>query len=85
MTRPSYALVTGAAMGLGKVFAQALAAHKPNVVLVARSGDKLAALAGELRASHGILAEPLEFDMARPMAGASQSGYGSANSELTCS
>lgn len=69
MTRPSYALVTGASMGLGKVFAQAPAARKQSVVLVARSRDKLEFLAGVLRASHMILAEPLEFDLACPTAG----------------
>lgn len=69
MTQPTFALVTGASRGLGKVFAEALAARKQNLVLVARSKDKLGALAGELRSSQGILAESLEFDLASPMAG----------------
>ncbi len=69
MTEPGYALVTGASQGLGKFFAHALAARKQNVILVARSRDKLAALASELRISHAILAEPLEFDLAAPTAG----------------
>jgi short-subunit dehydrogenase len=69
MIQPSYALVTGASRGLGKVFAQTLAARKHNVVLVARSKDQLEALAKELRISHGILAESLEFDLASPIAG----------------
>lgn len=69
MTRPRYALVTGASMGLGKFFAQALAARKRNLILVARSKNKLEALASELRASHAILAEPLAFDLASPTAG----------------
>ncbi len=69
MTEPGYALVTGASMGLGKFFARALAARKQNVVLVARSKDKLETLANELRASHSILAEPLEFDLATALAG----------------
>ena len=67
--QPSYALVTGASQGLGKVFAEALAARKQNVVLVARSKEKLEALASELKASQGILAEPLEFDLAHPLSG----------------
>lgn len=70
MTQPGYALVTGASMGLGKSFARALAARKQNVVLVARSKDKLEALANELRAAHSISVEPLEFDLASPTAGA---------------
>ena len=65
----TYALITGASKGLGKYFARALAARKQNVILVARSKDKLEALAGELRNAHGILAEPLEFDLASPGAG----------------
>ncbi len=68
-TQPTYALVTGASRGLGKVFAEALAARKQNLVLVARSKDKLEALAKEWKASQGILVEALEFDLARPGAG----------------
>src|SRR5438046_2276808 len=70
MTRARYALVTGASMGLGKVFARTLAERKQNLVLVARSGDKLAALANELKAAHGSLAEPLAADLS--VAGAGQ-------------
>lgn len=69
MDSPTYALVTGASRGLGKRFAQALAARKRNLVLVARSLDKLEAVAAELRTSFGVLAEPLAFDLAHPMAG----------------
>jgi uncharacterized protein len=65
----AYALVTGASRGLGKAFAEALAARKQNLVLVARSKEKLEALARELRSSQGILAEALEFDLASPTAG----------------
>lgn len=64
-----YALVTGASMGLGKVFAQALAARKRNLVLVARSEYKLAALAEQLRTQQGILTETLPLDLAVPGAG----------------
>jgi short-subunit dehydrogenase len=64
-----YALITGASKGLGKYFARALAARKQNLILVARSKDKLKALAAELRNAHEILAEPLEFDLATPGAG----------------
>jgi short-subunit dehydrogenase len=70
MMRARYALVTGASMGLGKVFARTLAERKRNLVLVARSVDKLAALASEMKAAHGILAEPLAADLS--VAGAGQ-------------
>lgn len=65
----NYALITGASMGLGKAFARALAARKQNVVLVARSIDKLEALAGELKTAHGVEVEPIQFDLAQPLAG----------------
>jgi short-subunit dehydrogenase len=69
MAGPSYALVTGASRGLGKFFARALAARQSNLVLVARSKDKLSSLANELRNSKGIQAEPLELNLAAPGAG----------------
>jgi short-subunit dehydrogenase len=63
-----YALVTGASMGLGKVFARALATRKHNLVLVARSGDKLESLAEELRQA-GISTEFVVCDLAAPSGG----------------
>ena len=69
MENPSFALVTGASQGLGRVFARALAARKQNVILVARSKDKLESLAGELKRSYSILAEVLVFDLASQSAG----------------
>ncbi len=42
------AIVTGASSGIGHAAARLLAAEGVNVVLVARSGDKLKALAGEI-------------------------------------
>jgi len=69
MKNPSFALVTGASQGLGRVFAQALAARKQNVILVARSRDKLENLANELRRSQSVIAELFEFDLASPFAG----------------
>ncbi len=50
----AYTLITGASMGFGEVFAKELAARKKNLVLVARSEDKLRALAGDLHTAHGI-------------------------------
>src|SRR5882724_7452983 len=69
MTRPGYALVTGASRGLGRCFARTLAARKQNLVLVARSGEKLEALASELRTAHGIQVESIPFDLAQNGAG----------------
>jgi uncharacterized protein len=64
-----YALVTGASSGLGKVFARALAARGCNLILVARSDDKLSELAEQLRGEHGVIAIALPFDLAVPRAG----------------
>ena len=68
-TGGTYAVVTGASKGLGKYFARALAARKQNLVLVARSKDKLDALASELRDTHGVLAESVQIDLASAGAG----------------
>lgn len=68
-TGVTYAVITGASKGLGKYFARALGARNQNLILVARSKDKLEALASELRDLQGILAEPLELDLSSPGAG----------------
>lgn len=47
------ALVTGASQGLGKRFAQVLAARGASVCLAARQSDKIAGLAADVRASGG--------------------------------
>ena len=70
MTQSGYALVTGASRGLGRCFARTLAARKQNLVLVARSQDKLQALANELTSAHRIQVEPIVFDLAAADAGA---------------
>ena len=64
-----YALVTGASRGLGRCFARTLAARKQNLVLVARSGEKLQTLADELRTAHGIQVASIPFDLAAMDAG----------------
>jgi uncharacterized protein len=69
MRNSNFALVTGASQGLGRVFACALAARKQNVILVARSRDKLEKLASELRRSQSVAAEVFELDLASPAAG----------------
>ena len=56
-------LITGASGGIGEAFARRLAAEKHNLMLVARSEDKLAELSGELAAKHGIKAHFIALDL----------------------
>ena len=56
-------LITGASGGIGEVFARKLAARGENVFLVARSGDKLAALCDELRRTHKVDAQFFAADL----------------------
>jgi len=57
-------LVTGASSGIGKAIAADLAARKSNLVLVARSGPRLEAIAAELRAAHRVKVEVVALDLA---------------------
>ena len=61
------ALVTGASSGIGTDIARELARRGHNVVLVARSEDKLRYLAAELSAT-GVRAEVLPADLVDPVA-----------------
>lgn len=64
-----YSLITGASSGIGECFARELANRGENVLLVARSGDKLKSLATELKTAHQILAEFLVMDLSEPGSG----------------
>ncbi|MGI8494394.1 MAG: SDR family NAD(P)-dependent oxidoreductase [Pyrinomonadaceae bacterium] len=56
-------LITGASGGIGEAFARALAREKHNLVLVARSENKLHALCDELMIEHGITAHYVAIDL----------------------
>ena len=62
------ALITGASSGIGLELARLFAADRSNLVLVARSEDKLEQLAAELRQQHGVAVAVLGKDLADPMA-----------------
>jgi short-subunit dehydrogenase len=70
MTSARYALVTGASRGIGSHFARALAARSWNLILVARTQDRLQQLARELSGTFGIQAETIVLDLTTPDAAA---------------
>ncbi|HWN11031.1 MAG TPA: SDR family oxidoreductase [Pyrinomonadaceae bacterium] len=59
-------LITGASSGIGEVFARKLAARGRNVLLVARSEDKLVTLCNELGRSNSIRAQYVALDLSQP-------------------
>ena len=59
-------VITGASGGIGKDFAVTLASRGADVILVARSADKLAALADELHRKHKVRAEVITADLSVP-------------------
>ncbi|MFE5812799.1 SDR family NAD(P)-dependent oxidoreductase [Streptomyces sp. NPDC056479] len=68
-TDPTTALVTGASSGLGTEFASQLAGRGYDLVLVARSRDRLEEIAAELTKVHGVKTHVVVQDLARPDAG----------------
>lgn len=63
-------LITGASSGIGAAFARKLAARGRNVLLVARSEDKLITLCNEIGRLSGIRAQYFTLDLLKPGAGA---------------
>ena len=59
-------LITGASSGIGAAFARKLAARGRNVLLVARSEDKLITLCNELGRLTSIRAQYLALDLTKP-------------------
>ena len=66
-TSMSTVLITGASGGIGYELAKLFARDHHNLVLVARSADKLAQVATELQA-HGITVNTIALDLAAPPA-----------------
>jgi len=59
-------LITGASGGIGAAFAEKLAAEQHNLLLVARSEEKLKKISGTLSAKYKITARYLAVDLSKP-------------------
>jgi short-subunit dehydrogenase len=59
-------LVTGASSGIGEALASVFAEHGHDLVLVARSADKLEQLADQLVADHGVVVAVRTVDLSKP-------------------
>lgn len=58
--------ITGASQGIGEGLARSFAGEGCPLWLVARSGDRLASLASELKEAHGVEVKTLAIDMTAP-------------------
>ncbi|MFM6899776.1 MAG: SDR family NAD(P)-dependent oxidoreductase, partial [Microcystis panniformis] len=63
------ALITGASTGIGVVFARQLAQRQMELILVARSRDKLEQLAAELGEQYGVKVTVIVQDLTVARAG----------------
>ena len=62
------ALITGASSGIGKAFAETLASKGANLILLARSGDKLRSLASQINEQFKVDAKVIVVDLSDPEA-----------------
>lgn len=63
-----WAVVTGASSGIGEAFAEHLAAAGLDLVLAARSTDRLQALGDRLSRAHGVSCRVVTVDLSTPQA-----------------
>jgi short-subunit dehydrogenase len=66
MSVKGIALITGASTGIGAVYADRLAKRGYDLILVARSKDKLEQVANQIQAATGRNAETLQADLSQP-------------------
>ena len=59
------ALITGASKGIGKAIAESMAKEGCNLILTARSEDKLKTLKEDLQKNHNISVEILAIDLSK--------------------
>ena len=59
-------LITGASSGIGRELARQFAGDGADLVLIARSEDRLQDLAGELTAEYGVTVEVVPADLSQP-------------------
>jgi short-subunit dehydrogenase len=59
------AAITGASSGIGSVYADRFAARGYDLILIARRGERLAALPGQLSAVHGVEVEVINADLTK--------------------
>jgi short-subunit dehydrogenase len=62
---PGLAVVTGASSGIGEAYAERLAADRRDLVVVARSGERLNELAARLSQAYGVTVQVLQADLSR--------------------
>jgi short-subunit dehydrogenase len=62
----AYAIITGASGGIGWALAKELASRKHDVLLLARSKERLARNCDEIRGTYGVAADYLAIDLSLP-------------------
>jgi short-subunit dehydrogenase len=59
-------VVTGALSGIGEAYAERLAADRWDLVVVARTGERLSELAARLTQAHAVTVRAVQADLSRP-------------------